>query len=863
MAAPRTSPERAALIERLAGNMPRAMRERAQWLLWRLVDKPGAKKPLKMPFYANGHPRGWPKGRPADGKATQKQPNVDTGHPLDRVELVSLDTALAVFARSSAWAGVGFAFLEGDGLVGIDLDWKDEPEGQPLEHHEAVIAACDSYTEFSPSGKGVHIIAEGHCDSFKHDPIGVEVYCGGRYFTCTGMRMESRAAEVMPLAPEALAYMQEIVEASKAAAKAAKRAEGAPSAEPAAAAPAAASARPTAVPPAPPGRHQNPRQQGDDFKRVNVAAYAALPSWVPRVFSEAKPWRNGYRVTSKALGRDLEEDLQLTPDGIMDFGEEQGMSPIDVVMKWAPGCSKPKDALLWLASALGVEVQAAKPRLRLATSAGAPAAAPAPAEEPPPPDEGNEAAPPQRKGSRGRSGGAAAPPRGEGGGGVLQTLLSHFALVEGTDLVWDGRPDRLRTLQVKNLRLLFGAPFVNTWLGHPQRRLLLPEQIVFEPGVQVPEGCVNLWGGMPTKPVPCTEDDVAPILELLRHLTSLSGRTDEEVHAVYLQVLRWCALIVQRPGAKIRFALVFHGPQGTGKNLFWDAFRRILGKYGKMVGQSELDDRFNGYMSGKLLLIGNEVVTRQELFHQKNKLKWVITEDEIPIRGMHQEVRWESNHANVVFLSNELQPVALEKDDRRHLVIYTPAAESPSLYLRVAEFLRDDGVGKFMHYLQSVDLGDFNEYTKPLMTEAKETLVELGLKPAERFAREWLRGEIDLPLNPCSATQLYTVFRRWSDQQGERFPPPQPMFTRTVERYVNELDERDEQGHRLPAALRYKQVGAMTSTGKRKTLRCWLPRGTGAPPGVSEGEWAGPVIDEFEEHVQRFGRRPGAGAGEG
>lgn len=831
MAAATPQPEREALIERLATSMPQAMRERAQWLLWKLEEIEGRKGLQKVPYYGDG------------GKRFG-----DLGSPKDRKRLLSLDAVLQRFRRMPAMTGVGFAFLDGDGLVGIDLDWKTEPDGQPLEHHEAVMQACDSYTEFSPSGKGVHIITAGHCDSFKHDPIGVEVYCGGRYFTCTGSRLDSRAAEVMPLQPDALAYLHEIVDSSKRAAKAERRGP-----ELAAAAPPAATQRAVV-------RHESPRQQGDDFRRVNVAAYADLARWVPRVLPAAKPWRNGYRVTSKDLGRDLEEDLQLTPEGIMDFGEEQGLSPIDVVMKWAPGCGKPKDALLWLASALGVEVQAAKPRLRLATSAGAPAAAPSPSDNSPPPDEHTEPPQPKRRGKAGRAGGADAPPGGEGGGGVLQRLLKSFALVYGTDLVWDG--EHRATMQVKNLRLLFGSPFVNSWLGHPERQLLKPEQIVFEPGVDVPEGCVNLWGGMPTKPVPCTEADVAPILELLQHLTSLSGRSDEEVQAVYQQVLRWCALIVQRPGAKIRFALVFHGPQGTGKNLFWDAFRRILGKYGKMVGQSELDDRFNGYMSGKLLLIGNEVVTRQELFHQKNKLKWVITEDEIPIRGMHQEVRWESNHANVVFLSNELQPVALEKDDRRHLVIYTPAAESASLYLRVAEFLRNDGVGKFMHYLQGVDLGDFNEYTKPLMTKAKEALVELGLKPAERFVNDWLGGYLGIPVHPCSATQLFTLFRRWADGENERYIGNQATFTRSVERHVGETVERDEHGHRLPAALTYKPVAVRISQAERRTVRCWIPRGTAALNGLTEGEWMWACIEDFEKHVARFGRKA-VGEGEG
>ena len=30
------------------GNLPAAMRERPQWLLWKLVDKPGASKPAKV-----------------------------------------------------------------------------------------------------------------------------------------------------------------------------------------------------------------------------------------------------------------------------------------------------------------------------------------------------------------------------------------------------------------------------------------------------------------------------------------------------------------------------------------------------------------------------------------------------------------------------------------------------------------------------------------------------------------------------------------------------------------------------------------------------------------------------------------------
>lgn len=806
--------DRAAAIERLR-NMPAAMRDLPQWHFWRLEEVEGRNGLQKVPYYVNGAKR-----------------HGELGGEKDRRLLVSFDVVLERFAKALHYTGVGFAFLQGDGLVGIDLDWKETHDGQPMPHHLQIVDGCDSYTEVTPSGKGVHVIVRGQCESFKHDPVGVEVYCGGRYFTCTGQRLDDRPADVRQLPPMALAYMQMLVQQSKDAARAARR----------------GAAAPLPAPPAAAARTDGPVV--DEFRLVNDAALASLQAWVPALFGAKVRWYGDKaRIRSKDLGRELEEDLQLSPEGVYDFGEEQGMSPIDVCLKWGPGLASPKDALEWLAARLGITLR--RRRLKLVQPAPADRGDPG---EPPPRDPDEPPPPPLEEGEAAAGGGGGSNKRRrrttpEGGGDGVGHLLENFALVYGSDQVWDGTKRIL--MPVKNLRLLHGSDTVKFWLANSRRRVLDPEQIRFEPGVQLPEGCVNLFDRLPTEPVQCEPADVEPMLALLRHLTSLSAKTPEGVQAVYHQVLCWCARMVQRPGAKLRFALVFHGPQGTGKNLFWDGFRKILGKYGKMVGQKELEDRFNGYMSGKLLLIGNEVVTRQELFHNKNMLKWVITEDEIPIRGMHQETRWESNHANVVFLSNELMPVALEQDDRRHLVVYTPAAEDPDLYVRVAAFLQDNGHAKFLHYLLNYDIGDFNEFSKPLMTEAKQALIDLGLKPAERFANEWLDGEATLPpVHPCSNLQLYRVFMRWAQANGERFLPSQATFTRTVDRHVYERREIDpETGKRRPPALTYKQITTVDVAGKRRTVRCWVPRGATPMNGVTEGEWAHACIDAFERYV--------------
>ncbi len=301
-----------ALAERLRTNMPALMRERQQWLMWRFepnAERPD--KPKKMPYYADGTRR----------KGTQ-------GSDRDRARLVDLEAACEALLNGR-FEGVGFAFLPGDGLIGIDIDGAiDADTGEVSARCKAIVDACASYTEVSPSGKGVHIIVAGDTLTDKDNSIGLEVFCGRQYFTCTGRPWAGAPSDVRPIEPAALRRLHATLKASKAQGKGAAKA---------------------ATPP-------RPIEPSDDFRRVNAAALALLDSWVPQLFPSAK--RAGdtgaWRVTSKDLGRDLQEDLSLHSAGIQDFGEEQGLSPIDVVVKFSG--RTPRDALVWLAGAVGLQL---------------------------------------------------------------------------------------------------------------------------------------------------------------------------------------------------------------------------------------------------------------------------------------------------------------------------------------------------------------------------------------------------------------------------------------------------------------------------------------------------------------------------
>jgi len=112
--------------------------------------------------------------------------------------------------------------------------------------------------------------------------------------------------------------------------------------------------------PVPSPTKEVPRQStGDFFGEVNARALMSL-GWVATLFPGATSYRDGYRVSSKALGRDLEEDLSIQPNGIKDFGlHDQGdanggrRTPIDLVIEHGRQPDA-KAAAIWLCRQMGL-----------------------------------------------------------------------------------------------------------------------------------------------------------------------------------------------------------------------------------------------------------------------------------------------------------------------------------------------------------------------------------------------------------------------------------------------------------------------------------------------------------------------------
>ncbi|MGZ8158381.1 MAG: DUF5906 domain-containing protein [Methylobacter sp.] len=346
----------------------------------------------------------------------------------------------------------------------------------------------------------------------------------------------------------------------------------------------------------------------------------------------------------------------------------------------------------------------------------------------------------------------------------VDTLQRRFVMVHGTDCCWDR--DTSEFIKCSHLRLSAPNSFP-IWHKSPSREIIEARKIVFDPEGKQGNGIINMFTGFETKP---KAGDVEPLLE---HLQLLCGTDD-----VYDWVIKWTAYPLQHPGAKMATALVFHGKEGTGKNIFWDAVKAVYGRWGTMITQSQIESEFNAWMSAKLFILANEVLSRRERRHIKGRLKALVTESTVMINQKNMPIRDEENHANFVFLSNETDPIDTDRHDRRYQIINCE-------YVCSKEYYRDlkasVDIGALYHYLINLNLGDFNPHTPPILNDAKENLLRLNMRSEQLFLEEWMDGESTaFPFQDVPSLSLYWGYRCWCEERGEKYPCTETRFGRAI-----------------------------------------------------------------------------------
>lgn len=152
-------------------DIPFELKSLPQWILWRKENRGG--KPTKVPYQVTG----------------------EMAQANNRRTWSTFATAVKFYLQGD-YDGIGFVFSRQDNYIGIDID-KCVVDGKINDFATEIINTLDSYTEFSPSGNGMHIIIKGNLPQSvlgtgrKNTKHGLEIYSYGRYFSFTGNRENS------------------------------------------------------------------------------------------------------------------------------------------------------------------------------------------------------------------------------------------------------------------------------------------------------------------------------------------------------------------------------------------------------------------------------------------------------------------------------------------------------------------------------------------------------------------------------------------------------------------------------------------------------------------------------------------------
>jgi hypothetical protein len=231
----------------------------------------------------------------------------------------------------------------------------------------------------------------------------------------------------------------------------------------------------------------------------------------------------------------------------------------------------------------------------------------------------------------------------------------------------------------------------------------------------------NLFRGFsPATKTPYTKADADQILKPFHELgTELSGGDKTN----YEFLLSYLADIIQNPEKKCPLAFIIKGKQGTGKNVWLNAFGKLLGAQ-HYISSSNPRDFFGDYAEGfyhKLLVNMNECEGK-DTFQFEGRIKSFITEETITLnRKFVQEITI-ANLARVIIFTNKPNPIPIDvtSKDRRFVVYETTDKylhkSKGSLYWKglIAHFNSPIFTACLYDYLNNLDISKFDTRKRPI-----------------------------------------------------------------------------------------------------------------------------------------------------
>jgi len=226
-----------------------------------------------------------------------------------------------------------------------------------------------------------------------------------------------------------------------------------------------------------------------------------------------------------------------------------------------------------------------------------------------------------------------------------------------------------------------------------------------EPGVTIQEEGRQLVNTYVPITTPSRQGDASRFIDHVTRMLPDPG--DQAILLAYM------AALVQHPGVKFQWAPLLVGMEGNGKSLLGTVIEHAVGsRYSHKPNAQDIDNKFNGWLQGKLFICLEEVYTADRA-NLIEVLKPLITNDRVEIQSKGQDQRTGDNRANFILFSNHKDAIRKTGTDRRYAVFFTAQQEPgdmerdgmtggyfPDLY----NWLRAEGYEIVNHWLREYQI---------------------------------------------------------------------------------------------------------------------------------------------------------------
>jgi len=185
------------MLKPIYDNIPQELKDFPQWVNWKSIIRKEGDKPTNPPYHPNGR-------------------LAESNNPLTWCHF------LPVKAAANKFDGIGFILTKDDPFVGLDFDNCRCPAFDSLDseisgglnmvlpHVADYVRKLNSYTEWSPSGKGIRIFLKGTLPVDGRKKGNFEAYQALHYLTMTGHVLEGFPRTIEPRQKEVDAFFQDV-----------------------------------------------------------------------------------------------------------------------------------------------------------------------------------------------------------------------------------------------------------------------------------------------------------------------------------------------------------------------------------------------------------------------------------------------------------------------------------------------------------------------------------------------------------------------------------------------------------------------------------------------------------------------------